>query len=248
MRWFVAVVVAAGVLASGAGARDTPHLHKALVQVKKAILQEQDALARLDKKPVNWEAVDQDTFGSGIRVGAANYELQQAVKDDEVDAADVSKIRDELKQADVDDHAGHVASTKEDAAGVRKGLRAALPLKHKAQSQIEELISETNVKVCEVTKPFQVFAIPEGYAGSYAEVYPHNIPHNAKHVHVSFIDVATGKAPGPEVFPGQTWKATVKGYQPDGKFVVHIDVSGTGFGKPDANAKNWKVVVTFDCP
>jgi hypothetical protein len=29
---------------------------------------------------------------------------------------------------------------------------------------------------------------------------------------------------------------------------MHVDVTGTGFGKPDANVKNWKVVVTYDCP
>ena len=44
-----------------------------------------------------------------------------------------------------------------------------------------------------MTKPFQVFAVPAGYAGSYAEVYPHGIPHDAKNVRVSFIDVATGQ-------------------------------------------------------
>jgi hypothetical protein len=50
------------------------------------------------------------------------------------------------------------------------------------------------------------------------------------------------------VFPGQTWTSTVKGFLPDGRFDVHVDVTGTGFGKPNANVKNWKVVVTYDCP
>lgn len=127
-------------------------------------------------------------------------------------------------------------------------VQAALVYKKKALSILEDLSTSLPAAPCEVTKPFQVFAVPQGYAGSYAEVYPHGIPHDAKNVQVSFIDLATGKAPGAEVFPGQTWKATVKGYQPDGKFVVHIDVTGTGFGKPDANVKNWKVVVTYDCP
>ena len=54
--------------------------------------------------------------------------------------------------------------------------------------------------------------------------------------------------PAPEVFPGQTWTFVDKGYQANGKYDVHVDVSGTGFGKPNANVKNWKVVVTFDCP
>ena len=29
---------------------------------------------------------------------------------------------------------------------------------------------------------------------------------------------------------------------------LRVNVSGTGFGKPNANGKNWKVVVTYDCP
>ena len=148
------------------------------------------------------------------------------------------------------DSAAHVALMK-GKAGEKAAfahVQAALVYKKKALSILDDLSTTASATPCEVTKPFQVFAVPQGYAGSYAEVYPHGIPHDAKNVQVSFIDLATGKAPGPDVFPGQTWKATVKGYQPDGKFVVHIDVTGTGFGKPDANVKNWKVVVTYDCP
>ena len=37
-------------------------------------------------------------------------------------------------------------------------------------------------------------------------------------------------------------------FQPDGKFAVRVNVSGKGFGKPDAHSKQWKVVVSFDCP
>jgi hypothetical protein len=43
-------------------------------------------------------------------------------------------------------------------------------------------------------------------------------------------------------------RAGHRGLQPDGKYDVRVNVSGQGFGKPDANSKNWKVVVSFDCP
>ncbi len=40
----------------------------------------------------------------------------------------------------------------------------------------------------------------------------------------------------------------VKGFLADGRLDVRVDVTGQGFGKQDANLKNWKVVVTYDCP
>jgi hypothetical protein len=40
----------------------------------------------------------------------------------------------------------------------------------------------------------------------------------------------------------------VRGFRPDGEFDVRVNVTGKGFGKPDANSKSWKVVVSFDCP
>jgi hypothetical protein len=135
-----------------------------------------------------------------------------------------------------------------------KEIGAAIAAKKRALSSLYVVETHTEVppanagSTCKVEKPFQVFAIPAGFSGSYADVYPHGIPEGAKNVKASFIDLATGKAPGPDVFPGQTWTATVKGHQPDGKFDVHVDVTGTGFGKPNANVKNWKVVVTYDCP
>lgn len=121
-------------------------------------------------------------------------------------------------------------------------------LKKRASAKLDLMLPATTAKTCEVEKPFEVFAIPAGYAGSYADVYPHGIPRGATNIKASFIDLATGKPPAADVFPGQTWTSTVKGFLPDGRFDVHVDVSGTGFGKPNANVKNWKVVVTFDCP
>lgn len=44
-----------------------------------------------------------------------------------------------------------------------------------------------------------------------------------------------------------TWKATNKGFLPDGRLDIHVDVTGTGFGAQDANKRHWKVVVTYDC-
>ena len=102
---------------------------------------------------------------------------------------------------------------------------------------------------CTVEKPFDVYAVPAGYSGSYNDVFPHGIPRDAKNIHVSFVDAATGKpVPAGDVFPGQEWSLDVRGFQPDGKFDVRVNVTGTGFGKPDANSKAWKVVVTYDCP
>jgi len=127
---------------------------------------------------------------------------------------------------------------------IAKGIAA----KKRAISKLDDLASRATVPRCEVTKPFSVYAIPAGYASSTNDVFPHDIPKGAKNIEVSFVDEATGKAPAPELFPGETWSMEVKGFQPDGKFDVRVSVSGTGFGKPDANSKKWKVVVSFDCP
>jgi hypothetical protein len=136
-------------------------------------------------------------------------------------------------------------------AGDKAALDAvALALQHKkrALDRLETLAGTQTAERCYVTKPFAVYAVPEGYSGSYNDVFPHGIPKNAKNVEVLFVDLATGKAPAPQLFPGQTWSSQVKGFQPNGKFDVRVNVSGTGFGKPNANSRKWKVVVTYDCP
>ena len=127
-------------------------------------------------------------------------------------------------------------------------LREGTKAKKRAINTLDDLASRASVPRCEVTKPFSVYAVPAGYAGSTNDVFPHDIPKGAKNAEVSFVDEATGKAPGPELLPGQTWSDEVKGFQPDGKFDVRVNVTGTGFGKPNANSRSWKVVVTFDCP
>ncbi len=134
-------------------------------------------------------------------------------------------------------------------------LAEALKAKKKAATIFDNLIATapeattttSTGKTCEVTKPFPVYAVPAGYSGSNSDVFPHGIPSGAKDISVSFIDEATGKAPAPDVFPGQTWSVEVRGFQPDGTFDVRVNVTGKGLGKPDANAKNWKVVVRYAC-
>jgi hypothetical protein len=117
-----------------------------------------------------------------------------------------------------------------------------------AADRLESIASGAPGKRCDVTKQFSVYAVPAGYTASTNDVFPHGIPPHAQHIKVSFIDLATGKPPTPDVFPGQTWSVQVKGFRPDGKFDVRVNVSGTGFGSPDANSKRWEVVVSYDCP
>jgi len=247
-RVVVVIAIIAAVIAPTALAGDTARLQVALKDIKQSTLAEQNALVALGKKPIDWHQIQQDAFTGDIIAGSAHVQLSLAVNDGEVGASDITGIGSELIEVGQLDHQAYQAAEKKDAAHVAELIRKALPLKHSAQSKIETLISGASVKRCEVEKPFQVFAIPSGFSGSYADVYPHGIPKGAKNVKASFIDLATGKAPGPDVFPGQTWTSTVKGFLPDGRFDVHVDVTGTGFGKPDANVKNWKVVVTYDCP
>lgn len=131
-------------------------------------------------------------------------------------------------------------------------LGAAIAAKKRALATITAIVDDLSADPgdeatqCSVTKPFKIYAIPDGYAGAYADVYPH-VPKGAKNVRVAFKDAATGGPAPAQPFPNQTWKATVKGFLPDGRFDVRIDLTGTGFGAPDANAKNWIVVVTYDC-
>ena len=127
-------------------------------------------------------------------------------------------------------------------------VTTALRDKKLAADRLENIASEAPAKRCDVTKQFSVYAVPAGYTASTNDVFPHGIPPHAQHIKVSFIDLATGKPPTPDVFPGQTWSVEVKGFRPDGKFDVRVNVTGTGFGNPDANSKRWEVVVSYDCP
>ena len=243
----VAALLAASLLAAAPAASAKAPLTAAKAKqfaasVESEIKSERDALSLIG---TNDDAASRILETTGDRLSmSASY-----INDYSFTGPSPTPALDSASQLDSQAH----IELKKGKAGEKAALahvQAALVYKKKALSTLDDLITTlpSGATTCEVTKPFQVFAVPQGYAGSYAEVYPHGIPHNAKNIQVSFIDLATGKAPAPEVFPGQAWTATVKGYQPDGKFVVHIDVTGTGFGKPDANVKNWKVVVTYDCP
>ena len=240
------VAVLAGILASGAGARDAkPNLHRALNELRAATLDEQNTLADLSHNLRDWKKIRQESFDGFTRVLDVRNAVGEAGKDGEVEGDDLAQLNADVREAVRDDSAAYYdGAAKSNAVVVGRETRSALRVKHALERKLVELISTTR---CETDKQFQVYAIPAGSTGAYSEVYPHGIPHNARNVRVTFVDLATGRAPAAEVFPGQTWKATVKGYQPNGQFVVRIDVSGTGFGQPDANTKKWKVVVTYDC-
>jgi len=156
----------------------------------------------------------------------------------------------DLSAAETLDAQAAAALKQKTKAGEKTALAhvaAALVHKKNAQSLFETAETLAPGRRCEVTKPFPVYAVPEGFAASTNDVFPHGVPPNPKDIKVSFIDLATGKPPAGEVFPGQTWSFDVKGLAPGDKFDVAVNVVGTGFGKPDANAKHWKVVVSFDC-
>ena len=102
-------------------------------------------------------------------------------------------------------------------------------------------------KTCTSHKVTPVYGIPRGFNGTYNKIFPHGIPRKAKIDKVSFIDEATGKPPGPMLFPGQRWSVDVKGFQKNGEFVVQINVSGKGAGTPNALVKSWETIVTYNC-
>ena len=127
-------------------------------------------------------------------------------------------------------------------------VRIAIKNKKEAIAYVESKISTAEANDCSTSKVFDLYAVPAGYGGSYTDVYPHGIPKTAKNITIDFVDAATGKPAPAEPFPGQTWTASNKGFTTRGGEVVlhvHIDVSGTGIGKPDEKHVRWKVVVTW---
>lgn len=127
----------------------------------------------------------------------------------------------------------------------RRWLRNAISHKKKAIA-----ILESFSKRCQATKEFELYAIPAGYAGSAADVYPQGIPKNAKNIDVEFVEAASGEPAPEEPFPGQTWKSRTAGFQTRGGETVlhvHIDLAGDGYGKPDQHHVKWRVVVAWDC-
>jgi hypothetical protein len=268
MRWALCVALLAAVWSVGGSAlpADKPPLSRA--EAKDAVARVQSAL-ELERKAR--DGILANTYATlspaADDLTQARFELYQVESDlsdhsfggaNPIPALHSARSTDGGAEADLREQmsgknfGNPLPSTFRDR--LVKEIGAAITVKKRALSLLYVVVTLTDVpptnagSTCTVEKPFQVFAIPAGFSGSYADVYPHGIPKGAKNVKASFIDLATGKAPGPDVFPGQTWTSTVKGYQPDGKFDVHVDVTGTGFGKPNANVKNWKVVVTYDCP
>lgn len=65
-----------------------------------------------------------------------------------------------------------------------------------------------------------------------------------------FVDAASGKPVPEHPFPSQSWTSKIVGFETRGGETVlhvHLDVTGTGYGKPDEHSVNWKVIVTWDC-
>jgi hypothetical protein len=124
--------------------------------------------------------------------------------------------------------------------------------KRKALVALEAFTGEDEGYRCEAEKEFTLYAVPAGYTASYADVYPHGIPRNAKNIRLEFVDARTHRPikEDEEAFEGQTWKASIKGFKTrGGKTVlhVHVDVTGKGVGKPDEISDEWAVRVSWDC-
>jgi hypothetical protein len=133
-------------------------------------------------------------------------------------------------------------------ARILDDIRRALALKKKAQRLLVPYLGGAS-ETCDTDKQFKLYAVPAGYAGSYVDVYPHGIPRNAQNLQIGFVDVNGHVAPK-HPFPGQSWRAKIVGFETRGGETVlhvHIDITGTGLGKPDQKFVNWRVVVTWDC-
>lgn len=244
-------VAAAAYAVSPSAAAANPHLTRVGQDIVNALKWEQKALKDVE----NRQATNDPKLTLGMNeimqnaanpLSNAHDELKSAVDAGEIDATDAGRADTLLQQAQkIDFRVPGDVSAKRLKFAVSE-LRQAIQLKQRAHGLIVDDLTNT-AKRCSATKEFDVYAVPSGYAGAYADVYPHGVPRSAKHIKVSFVDLATGKSPAPELFPGQTWTATNKGFLPDGRLDIHVDVSGTGFGAEDANKKEWKVVVTYDC-
>jgi len=245
----IAVIAAALLLGiPAASARQTLNpVAGATHAVQAALTRERRALDALNKQPPNWTEANNEAYLSLLVLDLAIKDIGKAPAANEMKSATANALDDDAHTIKDHDHAALTAIHNKDAQAARAALLAAINAKQHLITELNDHGGTTESKTCTAEKPFDVFAVPAGYAGSYADVFPHGVPKNAKNMKVTFIDLATGKAPAAELFPGQTWKSKIVGFLPDGRLQVHIDVSGTGIGKPDENAKHWKVVVTYDC-
>lgn len=244
----LALAAAALLLAvPAASARHTTSpLANATGWTKAALASERAALAALNAQPPNWKEADKQATVSLLRLDAVSKNLANAPKVHELSSSTATAREDDVRA--IEDHDARAIDSirKKDEQMARTALLAAVSAK---QALITQLVDDAAAarKQCTAEKPFDIFAVPAGYAGAYADVFPHGVPRDAKNIRVHFIDLATGNPAPSEVFPGQTWTSKVVGFLPDGRLHVHLDVSGTGIGKPDENSKHWKVVVTYDC-
>ncbi|MES1248483.1 MAG: hypothetical protein ABUS54_12510 [Actinomycetota bacterium] len=237
-----ALVLTAAVAATVAHANDpTPKDMKGLFA--KALAAESDAKRLLGTK--NYAgASDRADDAAGflnLILLAASAGREQG----DIDPGDAQQIQKLAKSASHEDFVAARALKKRDKAAALAALAQAAQAKQLLRTAIDDAASSFGR--CRVEKEFDVYAVPAGFAGSYADVFPHGVPQDATNIKFSFVDTATGKAPAAQLFPGQTWTATNKGFLADGRLDIHVDVTGTGFGAQDANKKHWKVVVTYDC-
>lgn len=156
----------------------------------------------------------------------------------------------DIQEAVHDDHVAIDHQGDKSKAKTLASISAALALKKKAIALLAPYELASGSAACEAEKQFPLYAIPAGYTGSYTDVYPHGVPTDAQGIEVKFVDAATGKPAPANPFPGQTWASKIVGFTTRGGqnvLHVHIDVSGAGIGKPNADSVEWKVIVTWKC-
>jgi hypothetical protein len=199
----------------------------------------------------NWSLV----FYGQLGLEHALEHLEQDERAGKIDAATARKIRRKLQAAlEIDKKLKQRLQERDPKltrAQAARDLNTALDVKRDALAAIVGNLAERDEpskERCERTKEFDVFAIPAGSVGAYADVFPHGVPRNAKHIRVSFVNPATGKPVDETLFGGQTWSSEIRGFRPDGSLGVRVKLAGTGVGKPDALKKRWRVVVAYDCP
>jgi hypothetical protein len=239
----VALVAATAALAAGAAHARDPAPSDMKPELAKALAAEAKAKQQLGTR--NYAAARATLQQAGSHLGAIVAAVGVGLTQGDLDQGDAQVIHQFAMKAWHEDNVAVAAAKKRNRAAALAALAEAGRLKVQLKKAIDDAASTFGR--CEATKEFDVYAVPQGFAGSYADVYPHGVPEDATNIRFSFIDTATGKPPAPQLFPGQTWKATNKGFLPDGRLDIRVDVTGTGFGAQDANKKHWKVVVTYDC-
>jgi hypothetical protein len=155
----------------------------------------------------------------------------------------------DLSDAVGDDHDAISHQSDKPPTRSLESIRKALALKKKAQGLLTNYLVGGG-KVCESEKAFPLYAVPATYSASYGDVYPHNVPKDAKDLEIHFVNAATRKPAPAHPFPGQSWTAKIVGFETRGGepvLHVHIDVTGEGIGKPDEDFVNWKAVVSWSC-